>query len=855
MGKFHFHISGRKKPASPEAIDSQALTKAHKILGSTPINIDSLAHLERASSSAVDIAQVEGARHRPSDDAYLDEHVRLALSEGEWDDDAILPAPRHTFERPSGGRGHSRLKKSQSSSAIRSRTVTNSASPFHDHYADDSRANSRSSHKSKKKPAMLDFSNLRPNSRLSRSSCQSQPDSAGSTTFNHSNIHNSTASRSTCTLPSLSHSGILGKRSSLKRRTKESLRSLLSDASGSTSSGGVQRELHPDTGLSTLYNHYEQMSLLQVIKQGRDPEDSDAQQQLKHADVQDEAEWEEAQADQDLDWLHKPLRDPVPTTATKPPADASSRKIKGKRVSGKNHGKILKATKDPGSPPSRNSEGTDFHDKSVLLLSDSEEEDDQEEAESHADADADGDAEAADPNANMILLNRTYDGGARSTKARPVVRRSEESARESNRKSQDSDRHPRKSSNRRPSDGSGGSYAAMNGSDANKFSPVRRQPAYNPRSPSPRESLSSSDSKASVMTCQFGFGGQENQAMTILPARRPSQAELDLEAARTRASDSAAARQESVPRSPDQLTPPLSPSSVDFYLRSARSSVDNPDLPNRIMAVTREEKMLISALRKKNQAMREIARLEAHGHLLGHGYRLQDFGGPSSSEAAGDQPSFERGFPAPPKIHMQAFRHAESASEPDRQRVFTDSNSEPAMSPTHDGRSPRRPSFDGSEATSPRERQGSAMYQDVLVYLDQRKSSFGQGEAMGSIHDLDKLPMMRSIFDPAPVENARDQHPGEEDAPGLINGASLRGRFHPGRIQTENIPPTSPTRLETLCELEAEEVPRRAESPISPESFPSVPANRIRSRNRARLSAVGWSSPTRVKQPQWGDDD
>lgn len=54
----------------------------------------------------------------------------------------------------------------------------------------------------------------------------------------------------------------------------------------------------------------------------------------------------------------------------------------------------------------------------------------------------------------------------------------------------------------------------------------------------------------------------------------------------------------------DQPTPPLSPSSVDFYIRSAHTSIDGPGSNNRFMAVTHQEQMLLSALRLKRQTMR-----------------------------------------------------------------------------------------------------------------------------------------------------------------------------------------------------------------------------------------------------------
>ncbi|KAI1185017.1 hypothetical protein F5B17DRAFT_53721 [Nemania serpens] len=65
-------------------------------------------------------------------------------------------------------------------------------------------------------------------------------------------------------------------------------------------------------------------------------------------------------------------------------------------------------------------------------------------------------------------------------------------------------------------------------------------------------------------------------------------------------------------QSPDQPTPPLSPNSVEFYIKSRESlqrdamvSGSNEAHNARLMAVTRQEEMLLAALRQKRAEMRE----------------------------------------------------------------------------------------------------------------------------------------------------------------------------------------------------------------------------------------------------------
>ncbi|KAI2629932.1 hypothetical protein GGR54DRAFT_628336 [Hypoxylon sp. NC1633] len=72
----------------------------------------------------------------------------------------------------------------------------------------------------------------------------------------------------------------------------------------------------------------------------------------------------------------------------------------------------------------------------------------------------------------------------------------------------------------------------------------------------------------------------------------------------------------------DQPTPPLSPTNVEFYKKVAESARQEPVASNtgesynaRLMAVTRQEEMLLAALRKKRARMREniIAEIEEEG--------------------------------------------------------------------------------------------------------------------------------------------------------------------------------------------------------------------------------------------------
>ncbi|KAG5925807.1 hypothetical protein E4U42_003918 [Claviceps africana] len=114
--------------------------------------------------------------------------------------------------------------------------------------------------------------------------------------------------------------------------------------------------------------------------------------------------------------------------------------------------------------------------------------------------------------------------------------------------------------------------------------------------------ISDRSTSSSAMSSQDDseFDIREARAIALIPARRLS--DLDMEARM---------KGTSVPfRAPpmDQPTPPVSPTSIDFYVRSAHSSIDGGlASPTRFFVVTQQEEMLISALRHKQHTKRQTS--------------------------------------------------------------------------------------------------------------------------------------------------------------------------------------------------------------------------------------------------------
>ncbi|KAK8097585.1 uncharacterized protein PG998_013071 [Apiospora kogelbergensis] len=118
------------------------------------------------------------------------------------------------------------------------------------------------------------------------------------------------------------------------------------------------------------------------------------------------------------------------------------------------------------------------------------------------------------------------------------------------------------------------------------------------------------------------YGVHEAKVIAILPVASTADAAMGGPESDYREFDHRISRQGNLSqRNSDQPTPPLSPTSVDFYMQSPksidRSSVSESAATEahnaRFMAVTRQEEMLLAALRKKRAIMRENILAEIEG--------------------------------------------------------------------------------------------------------------------------------------------------------------------------------------------------------------------------------------------------
>ncbi|KAL7924165.1 hypothetical protein ACQKWADRAFT_287453 [Trichoderma austrokoningii] len=829
MRKFNFSRPARKKPQEPQppAPPVMPMSKAHKILGSTPLSIDA-SSIHSTSQPTISVANsvYENSTVDELDFDLPGGQARMARTDAEFRKERG-PSPsnmRLSALADSVGFGAmalpGTLKKAQSSSTIKSwhdkskhsRSLSRQASipimnnglSTNTHHFQDTDSTNESA-KLRKKPPKLEFSSVGPSPRLSKKE---------SDIFNR-NVSSSSGKTPTLSSPfSTSSHRQSDLRGMFKRRTKDSFRSYAAEQSppGTGEARRMTTQLS-DNGLSTLYDHYEQMTFRHGLDDDDDDLTNNTSQKADPADGRAEGEWREMPPRQNLDWLHKPLSESHEAKAVAQ-SEYSSSPGDGARSVSSRHTRTSRASRitDGGMLEA------DFQEKSVLLLSSDSEEDD------------DGRSSTRD-HIPLPHPTRPLPEIPKSSRSRPP------SGRESG----------GVATNKKTSFAPANTYIAIPGSERKQRqspSPSRLSLPYRggARAPSPKPSLGSTNSTGSGMTSQNGYGTEDSPPVTVLPARRPSQADMDRQKALAQLTSGTASslRRESLATAsdqPDEPTPPLSPSSVNFYLRSARSSIDDSGSQGRVMTLTRQEEMLISALRKKTQAMREKSQLGPGNRppLDGRQGR-RHVSTPSQVMVTDSMLDFD--FPAPPS-HSSKHRQSGASS------LMSASIPEHPFSEDENFRAPSRLTTDTSSerasfVSSTRGPEESPEQHDIRVYLDQSKQHHGQWNQFGG----DGQALEDST-------NSSGFHALSWDQPEDKRTSRLKNRATRQQPQAESI--ASSPKLTRLPEDGDEDVPR-PDSPISNETFAQPQPKRRAAMNTARLSAVGFVRRD-TDLGWWGDDD
>lgn len=297
---------------------------------------------------------------------------------------------------------------------------------------------------------------------------------------------------------------------------------------------------------------------------------------------------------------------------------------------------------------------------------------------------------------------------------------------------------PRTQTSRSPSYHTGRSSQ----SSMNTLTPVH---SLVPLAPDSRMSSRSAETIDTLVSSQAGYSVQEARAVAFVPlASTAEAASIVSQSGDAHHLGKALLRQNSsatshISHSSDQPTPPLSPNSVEFYMpsreslqRQAMASGSSEAHNARMMAVTRQEEMLLAALRQKRAKMREtvISESEEDGTIrpdvLGD-LPTQD----NLKNAKRPSPSNNRGAPVPfvnpwPQRASSLFIRGsrENLREADQQhylRADTRDTDVPSTASRSDATDRTSTSATGSTAlTTPDSR-----HEQISLFLEHRVNATG----------------------------------------------------------------------------------------------------------------------------------
>ncbi|KAF7553163.1 hypothetical protein G7Z17_g3810 [Cylindrodendrum hubeiense] len=864
MGKFSF---GRKKQPPQVTVTAPVASKAQKILGSSALNID-----DDFSGSKVSLAGTERSVAASRASSIM-ASPRFVKPEREWGDESEV-VPRHLRMNalPEDGEDYdeyddlasdmvSVLRKRQSSSTLVSwydkskqplsisQQTSNSAMakglPSKAHRMLDMGHTQSNTKTKKKKPAKLDLSQL-----MSRKSKKNEQTPWEGPILGTDQFVKSPSLLSPLTSPSFR-----------RRPTKENLRAMQSEPVRPATTETKSRANNHLEGLPNLYEHYEQMSFHQVMNEKLNHKDEDKETQQRPQPQT--AKVHHLATSKSIQNIHLPYHDeqivsqyakrtlpqtpvtPQTQTSLMSKTDASSPTDCAASVSSR-HTRTSKASKRTD----HSFQESDLLEKSVLSLS-SDSEDDM-----YMDSSFTGPSSVPD--------YPTSDAGS-TFDPRPTTSRTSSSA--------DNNNHRYSKASKRGSPTASSNFltipngnhikppvvsarsSSLSGSSSNTI-----QEGTAPRSPSQLSCISNSSSVNTMMTWQSktGFGLQQARAITMQAAEGPDEDEADSESELEQEKDRMPEPESDVELSPpratfprdsmahaaDQPTPPLSPSSVDFYISSAHSSVDgHGSSHNRFMAVTRQEEMLLAALRHKRQIMRESILSELEDNARGAESRIPKGHYSKPSEATITESDFDLDFPAPPMCKDKTAVGANGTTVIDVRAGLAQTQLQPTSVINSLPRAgPALPSSKKAVLKAQKEFPRNDHHDRILLYLDHPI----QGDN-GTIEEAEPSPDLSDFmeFEADESEDSGDVvsevilYQSQSSHSSSRSGRSTSSKRHSDAVSRRQVPDLSPDRGGEL------DVPR-PDSPISPSPM-SMPRRGTVNKKTARLSAVG---PAR-----WGYED
>ncbi|KAI0835076.1 hypothetical protein F5Y06DRAFT_143637 [Hypoxylon sp. FL0890] len=943
--KFTFPMPGRSSKPVPAPAISNPLSKAEKILGTGGMDLGSPTGTkdpgrswETSSTGGISISISESsASQSGAVDADEDRFAETTYGRALWEEESeALPRRLRSAHGPFAK--NLRTKKSAVTLGARSREAmtddTNSPRPqtsstVYSHYESNKVPLSISQQTSnsamakglpskastlldmdnaycgngpqKRKPSKLDFSKLRLRSRRDKNLDAHEVGPV---------LGNNYVMRSPSVMSHMSHTVVLPTSPSGDEKTPKPDMKMYSQppSVASTRSGRLKGTTDSST-LHQLYDHYEQMS----FRHGTD---------LKEEDEEDEEIWEMSHSNQSRlpprtyesaasDVSREDMVTPLPNSMTRDPNarwnhsrnTSQASKVTATRSATPSTLQIRPPSRNdyPASISSRHTRtskatpsimstlDSDRQQQSVLSLSDS-------------DSDEDGTTYSRPGSSLPSHDNSSFrdDLSVSSSQRQPSTSRLSISSHSTNPK--------------------GASYAQLNDFLTIPYASPKTKGS---RSPSTNSSLSTAtrvslpshqDARASVSTNgttgsvlsptysnQTSYTVQEARAIAFTPLASTAEAASSVSVDRLSNNLNRTISQQTRQRvsqnshTSDQPTPPLSPASVELYKKSPEStrkestaSAASEPHNGRLMAVTRQEEMLLAALRKKRAKMREniIAEIEEYRVTrAGSGGTEEDLEKMASAKLKDAEKQAAR------EIREARARAKQPKNFPTRASSLTgragqrstsgqgrvrDHSNGPRCADVPPSTSHSDPVGKNSHRTriSPEpesRRTGKARHERVLLYLDRPVDSIDVIDQSEPSPDLSEF--MEEEFE-FPLPDGRRSRirsklhettgrPRPDSSPVSPRSSPITAapKTEPRVIEDidaddfddyeEIIHRRKPARLQPVPE---KEIPR-PDSPVSPANgllAPSSLGHKKGKKSAVRLSAVGQvSSPV----PWWGDDD
>ena len=926
MPRFAFPLPGRSKKQTPAPSaprhqpqqQQQHVTKAHKVLGSTYISIDSAKSWDGASNSGLSVSVSESTAPTTHSGGsgrrtVQNQQQQQQQQQHDWDGESgVLPrriqidGPDDEDELDGDGSDSSRVLREQPSSSTIKSWYDKSKQPLSVTQQTSASAmakglppkaqrlldveNNHSGLKNKKKPSKLDLSRLKGDSRQGKD-------------WEASMLGNGYVNRSPSMVsPKTPNSAARYRQRLQKRPTKENLRrqqvEVMPQQISPTTGERVSPRCPPDmTELPSLYKHYEQTSFAMIMDQDlaaasgerRHPEpllerpeqmETHIPPTRRREPAQDHQQWSQRTPD---DEMPSPLRShpPTPILAPTPQVVHVPTMTKHDQPSPTDCSASISSRHTRTSKASKHTEKSfqtaDFIDKSVLMLSSDSEDDDDGKAYTELSAPAKRNAPSiASRPTSDVMDSFSMSSGAPSQSSGASPKADDSMNRQSNQTIRRTSTAP-VGFLTIPTRFSTTSTQATTPSTDSNASPQWGTTFHSSSTPSVM-SIASGSSRDTATSLQGadGYAIEEARAVQVRPVQAPARDQRPRDAhvadsgmvykqqpettlRQSRSLTMQAKGSSAVAGSVTTTSIPLTPEDVDFYIESRPQSGElTSSTEEHYMGLTRQEQMLITALRQRRESMRKGNNRRPDSKLV-KGHQSQE------SEATITEESFNFSFPVPPKS-----KHAPRRSSSAFPSVITipgskDSIDESKKSVTADGTlfvlSPPPPSHLAGPKSAPKHssRQTARMseHEQMLLYLDHPggpalaiKEGMMSPDTDSFIHDgATNLRWSKESLSPPYRKSLRRQRSNIETNPISTNEFSpTRGRQGSAPIMEESISPFPPPTRElpappTPRTPEQDEGVPRPDSPIS-SSFPGVSGKRRTINTQmARLSAFGPPKP------------